>query len=89
MALTCSSSLHNYEAFEFIDCSTINISYNARGIATVSLTVISTSSEMRGDYTFLRFGGIDFSLIIRDVQVSKIPGTRVNTFNLSMTGFGC
>lgn len=89
MALTCSTNIVQYESFEFIDCSTINISYNVRGIATVSLTVLTTSSELSGTYTELSFGGVDFSLVVKDVQISKIPGTLVNMFNISMTGFGC
>lgn len=89
MAQTCSTSSVIYESFEFIDCSSINISYVSRGIATVSLSVVSTYDTLYGNYTNLNFGGVNFSLVVRDIQISQIPGTLVNVYNLSMTGFGC
>lgn len=89
MPQTCSSNVIQYESFEFIDCSTINISYTRRGIATVSLSVVSTYDTIYGTYTSLSFGGVNFELVIKDIQFSQIPGTLVNVFNISMVGFGC
>jgi hypothetical protein len=89
MPQTCSSNVIQYENFEFIDCSTINISYTTRGIASVSLSVVSTYDTIFGTYTELSFGGVNFSLVIREIQISQIPGTLVNVFNISMVGFGC
>lgn len=90
MAQTCSTSVLQYESFEFIDCGTINITYNVRGIASVSLTVVSSSKSLYGTYTDLSFGGVNFrNLVVKDVQVSRIPGTLVYLYNLSMVGFGC
>ncbi len=89
MALTCSSSVSVLEAFEFIDCSTINISYDSRGIATVSFAVVNSRKTLANDYTDLHFGGVHFVLYIQDVQVSKISGTSVYIFQLNLLGFGC
>jgi len=89
MAQTCSVDASINENFEFIDCSSINISYISRGIATISLSIVSTYDHIYGNYNYLTFGGVNYSLIIKEVQVSKIPGTLVNIFSLSMTGFGC
>lgn len=89
MALRCSSTIAQFDAFEFIDCSTISISYNAQGIATVSFSVISSRDTLMNDYTDLVFGNVRFLLYIQNVQVQKIPGTIVNVFQLSLTGFGC
>jgi len=89
MALTCSSSVIQYEDFEFIDCSTISISYSQRGIASVSFTVVSTRDSLLNSYTALTFGGVNFMLTIRDITISLIPGTLVYTYQMSMVGFGC
>lgn len=89
MALICNSSVVSYENFEFIDCSTISISYSQKGIASVSFTVVSTSDVLINNYTNPTFGGVDFELTLRDVSVSTIPGTLVYTYQMSFTGFGC
>jgi hypothetical protein len=89
MALRCSSSVAHLDAFEFIDCSTISISYNSQGIATVNFSVVSSRSTLMNDYTDLVFGNVRFLLYVQNVQVQKIPGTMVNVFQLTLTGFGC
>ena len=89
MALVCSSSVIQYEDFEFIDCSTINISYSQQGMATVSLSVITTKKTLSNDYTNLSFDGVTYDLTTRDVVISLIPGTLVYTFQMTMVGFGC
>lgn len=89
MALTCSTTVVSYETFEFIDCSTINVNYDVRGIATVSFAVVTTRSTLLNDYTNMELGGVRYKLHIRDVQVSKLPGTLVNVFQLNLEGFGC
>ena len=89
MALVCSSSVVQYEDFEFIDCSTLNISYTQRGIANVSFTAVSTRDSLLNSYTNMTFGGVNFQLTVRDVSVSLIPGTLVYTFQMSFVGFGC
>ena len=89
MALTCSSSVVQYEDFEFIDCTTISISYSQRGIASVSFTVVSTKETLLNSYNNLSFGGVNFQLLLRDITISLIPGTLVYTYQMSLTGFGC
>ena len=89
MALQCSTDVLDYGDFEFIDCQTINISYNIRGLANISLTVITTRNELLNDYTTLEYGGVIFNGWITGVNISKIPGTLVNQFQLQITAFGC
>lgn len=89
MALTCSTTAIQYEDFEFIDCSTISISYTQRGLANVSFTILSTRDTLLNSYTNMTFGGVNFQLSIRDLTVSLIPGTLVYTFQMTMVGFGC
>ncbi|MCK5016497.1 MAG: hypothetical protein KAS32_05425 [Candidatus Peribacteraceae bacterium] len=89
MALTCSTSSLSAGEFEFIDCSTLSISYSQRGIASVSFTVVSTSESLLNNYTNISFGGVNFQLTLRDITISLIPGTLVYTFQVSLIGFGC
>jgi len=89
MPLTCQASEILYEDFEFLDCATISISYNQRGIAAVSFTVVSTSKTLLNSYNDLTFGGVSFKLSLRDITVAVIPGTLVYLFQMSMMGFGC
>lgn len=89
MALTCSSSVYQYDDFEFIDCSTINVNYNVTGEATITFTVVSTYTSLNGDYTNMVFGGVRYTGYLTDVTISKIPGTLVNLYNISYRAFGC
>lgn len=89
MALSCSTSVAQLSPFEFIDCSTINVSYAQTGEATVSLTVVSTYLSLNNDYTSLVFGGVRYTGWIADVSLSKIPGTLVNLYNITYKAFGC
>lgn len=83
------------ETFEFIDCATISIQYQATGLATVSFTVVSTEQEPgvlppARDYTQLAFGGIDFKGFVTQLDSGIIPGSIPNVFehrfSLIMTG---
>jgi hypothetical protein len=82
------------EAFEFIDCQSINISYQANGLATVSFTVVSTESvpgiNPPRDFTQLTFGGVDFKGFVTQVDSSIIPASIPvvfeHRFSLLMTG---
>jgi hypothetical protein len=75
--------------FEFIDCPTISISYQANGLATVSFTVVSTE-QIPGvnpprNYTELTFGGVDFKGYLSEVQSVIIPASIPVVFEHRMT----
>jgi hypothetical protein len=90
MALVCSSRVARPSTgFEFIDCGTISINYNIRGIASISFTVVSSDGQLSNDYTDLTFGGVNFKGFIRDVNISPIPGTVVSLIRISYEAFGC
>jgi hypothetical protein len=77
------------EQFEFIDCTTINISYQQTGLATVSFTVVSTEqipgvTPLR-DYTQLTFGGINFKGYITQLQSAIIPASVPTVFEHRFT----
>ncbi len=83
------------EVFEFIDCPTINIAYQANGLANVSFTVVSTE-QVPGvtpprNYTELTFGGVDFKGFLVDVQSSIIPASIPSVFEhrLTIVATGC
>jgi hypothetical protein len=82
------------EAFEFIDCPTISISYQTNGLANVSFTVVSTE-QVPGvtpprDYTELTFGGVDFKGFVTNLETqiipASIPSVFEHRFTLIMTG---
>ena len=82
------------EAFEFIDCATINIGYQSTGLATVSFTVVSTEDapgvNPARDYTDLTFGGINFQGFITNLTtqiiIGAIPPVFEHKFTETMTG---
>lgn len=84
------------EEFEFIDCPSISIAYQATGLASVSFTVVSTwqvpGENPYRDYTQLTFGGVDFRGFITglqsDVIPASIPVVFEHKFSLTMTGCG-
>jgi len=83
------------ESFEFIDCPTISIAYQANGLANVSFTVVSTEDapgeSPARDYTQLTFGGIDFKGFITGLTSSIIIGSIPVVFEhkLTLTMTGC
>ncbi len=77
------------EVFEFIDCPTISIGYQANGLATVSFTVVSTE-DVPGinpirDYTDLTFGGINFKGFVTSLTTQIIPGSIPSVFEHRFT----
>jgi hypothetical protein len=82
------------EQFEFIDCPTINISYQSNGLASVSFTVVSTEQtpgvNPPRDYTDLTFGGVNFKGYVTNLVSSIIPASLPPVFEhrytLVMTG---
>lgn len=83
------------ESFEFIDCPTINISYQSNGLVNVGFTVVSTE-QIPGinpfrNYTDLTFGGINFKGFITTLETAIIPASIPTVFEhrFSLTMTGC
>ena len=77
------------ESFEFIDCSTLSINYQANGLATVSFTVVSTE-QVPGvnpprNYTDLTFGGVNFKGFLTEVVSGVIPASIPTVFEHRLT----
>ena len=83
------------ESYEFIDCSSVNISYNVNGLATVSMTVVSTFSEPGlnppRDYSQNIFGNIEFKGFITQLDSAIIPQSVPPVFEhrFQISAVGC
>jgi len=93
MALTCPTDLSGVDLgfTEFLDCSTLNITYDIVGAATLSFVVVSRYANPIDPnvYTDLTYGGINFTGYINNLEVRKIPGTLVYEHAYSISGIGC
>jgi len=82
------------ESWEFIDCSSIQISYAQNGLAAVSMTVVSTEPVPGINpprvFTELTFGGVDFKGWVTQLESNVIPASipvvYEHKFSLTMTG---
>jgi hypothetical protein len=93
MALTCPSNVSstNLGFTEFIDCTTLSISYDILGEATVSFTVVAAQAQPINPqvYTDLTFGGIRFTGYITSLTVRRVAGTIVYEHQYSLNAVGC
>lgn len=60
---------------EFIDCTSLNFSYNNLGIVTVSYTVVHNDFEFV-TYDTIKAGGQTFTGYIINASLNKIPNTE-------------
>lgn len=59
---------------EFIDCTSLSISYDVMGIATVNYTVVSNESGLKS-YNSIKAGDVTFDGYVSSAIVSRIPNT--------------
>jgi hypothetical protein len=76
------------EDFEFIDCGSLSITYNIRGDATLSFTVVSNKEEPEGNYTDLTFGGVRFTGYITNLVSRLIENTEAYDHSFQMVAVG-
>jgi hypothetical protein len=60
---------------EFIDCTSLSVSYNVMGIATVSYTVVHNTYDFV-TYSSISAGGQVFSGYIINASLNQIPNTE-------------
>jgi len=104
MAVICSVTTSSVSPFSFIDCGSVSISYDLKGMASVSFTVISNSTTISlPSYTTLEFGSstetrtagpfsagrVRFKGTVIGYELSPIPGTLVYEHKLQLLGWGC
>ncbi len=70
-------------AVEFIDCSSLSITYNARGDVTLSFTVISDQGLLN-NYNTLIFGSITYTGWIISVNISELEFTQIQQYQLNV-----
>jgi hypothetical protein len=58
----------------FIECTSLSISYDILGIATVSYTVVSDTSGINV-YNIITTGGVTFKGYITNASTNQIPKT--------------
>ena len=68
---------------EFIDCTSLNISYDVMGIATVSYTVVHDTFGFVA-YTSITAGGRTFTGYVTNAYLNQIPNTE-NWFETNVT----
>lgn len=59
----------------FIECESLNISYNIMGIATITYTYISDNDSLNLNNT-ITVGGVQFDGWIMDVYQQPMPNTE-------------
>ena len=76
---------------QFIECSSLSISYDVLGIATVSFTVVANHNEVDlSGYTeisptaTISVGDITFTGYLTSVQVKPITGTTWYEYSVSL-----
>ena len=104
MALICNLPVGYAEPFEFIDCSSVSISYEITGIATISFTVVSTSKDIDlSKYVTVSFGSnagirttgsfssgeVTYSGIINGYELNPISKTNVYEHKITLLAWGC
>lgn len=60
---------------EFIDCTSLNFSYNNTGIVTVTYSVIHTTDEFVV-YKSITAGGQTFTGYVINASMNEIPGAQ-------------
>ena len=60
---------------EFIDCTSLSVSYNVMGIATVSYTVVHDSFDFI-TYNTVTAGGQTFTGYVTNASLNQIPNTE-------------
>ena len=60
---------------EFIECSSLSISYDILGLATVSFTVVTDSDSLAEDYTTINVGDLTFTGYITGATKRPILST--------------
>jgi len=69
---------------EFIDCASLNISYDVLGLATVSFTVVSNDGTMQEDYSTITIGDATYTGYITAVSARPILFTSWWEFSISL-----
>lgn len=62
-------------AIEFVECGSLNISYDVTGLASVSFTVVSDSDTLTNTYEEFTIGGIQYRGYITGLSAQPILGT--------------
>lgn len=70
-------------ATTFVDCTSLNISYNVMGLATVNFTVVSDEAGFNVRNS-ISAGGRTFSGYVTSAYVRRIPNTNWYETNVTL-----
>ena len=62
-------------AVEFIDCTSVNISYDVMGRVTLSYTLISDTPGLKAEASPLKFANRTFTGYVVSINNNQIPNT--------------
>jgi hypothetical protein len=68
----------------FIDCTSLNISYNIMGIATVTYTLVQDEPDFNQVVNEISAGGQNFRGYVSNAAVSQIPNTQYYEVNVTL-----
>lgn len=71
---------------EFIDCASINVSFDIMGIATVSYTIVSSSTTMGSLSNSISIGGQTITGHVVAASMSMIPNTEWTETHVTLVG---
>jgi hypothetical protein len=72
-------------AVSFIECTSLNISYDILGVATITYTVVTDTSGLEGQLVNqITAGGQTFSGYITNASISPIPQTEWYEINATL-----
>ena len=73
------------EHIEFIECSSLSITYDILGLSSVSFTVVCNESLLENDYTSFFIGDAQYTGYITSVYARPIQFTSWWEFSISLT----
>lgn len=68
----------------FIDCTSLNISYNIMGIATVTYTLVQNEPDFNQVVNSITAGGQTFTGYVTNASLSQIPNTEWYEVNVTL-----
>lgn len=71
-------------AISFVDCESINISYNNRGLATINYTIFSNTTDFSSVKSEMSLGGNLFTGIVTEASCSKVKKTGWYQINVTL-----
>lgn len=73
---------------QVVKCDSVNISYDIHGVATISMQVFGTNSNLDIDALPKVFGGVTFTVLGLNYKVKQVDNSGIYQFDVVMSGIG-